>query len=582
MSHAKTVAILALVSGAILAVVVLDRFVEARRQQHFDLAVALQKLTRSQNDLAEEVLRLRQNPIHHYDGVVEIQRRAKEAEARIEALLRTAIADPELRRAYRSYLAAAQAQRDSVEQFKSMQSLDRNSRRYLSVLASSIVSAAGAPVRQDAIAEEIDQIVVDSLAALLNSSPDQTLLERIADLAVRIESRGLDDSGGVRVFLDHAAFALRNLQTLERVTQTILEHEARLSIDALRVAHEETLAASLKTADTQRVVLMAIVMGFGLLIVSAHLRLRATNAALASRNEGLEEEIRHRSAQIAQNQKLESIGQLAAGVAHEINTPAQYVGDNLEFLQQSLDEIQPLLERCTAIEKDPAGSHASTEGIAEPLVELSRIAEAVDLEFLVGELPRAVVQSREGIGRISEIVRAMKEFSHPGSDEKKPVDLNHAIESTVTVARNEWKYVAEVETELDPALPWVPVLAGEFNQVILNIVVNAAHAIAGVEKASGASLGRIGIRTGIEGSHAVIAISDDGPGIPAEIVDRIFDPFFTTKEVGKGTGQGLAIARSTIVDKQGGSISVDTEVGRGTTFEIRIPLAPDPSTEKAS
>ncbi len=582
MSHAKAVAILALLSGAVLAMVLLDRVVEARRQQHFDLAVALQDLTRSQNDLVEEVLRLQQDPILHYDDLVEIQQRAKGTEARIEELLGTAVADSELRRAFRDYLAAAQAQRDSVEQFKSMQSLDRNSRRYLAVLASSIVSAKDDRGRWDADLEKIDQVVVDSLAALLTSRPEPALRERIANLSASVEGSESDDFGGVHVFLDHAAFALQNCQRLERVAQTILDHDARLLIDALRTTHEEKLGAALKKADTQRVVLMAIAMGFGLLVVSAHLRLRETNAALASHAEGLEEEIRHRSAQMAQNQKLESIGQLAAGIAHEINTPAQYVGDNLEFLQQGFDDIQPLLERCAVLAKSPAAPEVSKEGNADQLAELSRIGAALDLDFLSEELPRAVVQSREGIGRISEIVRAMKDFSHPGSDEKKPVDLNRAIESTVMVARNEWKYVAAVETKLDRELPWVPVLAGEFNQVILNIVVNAAQAIGEGGTATGEAMGRIRIQTSVDGVDAVIAISDDGPGIPAEIVDRVFDPFFTTKEVGKGTGQGLAIARSTIVDKHGGSLRVDSEPGRGSTFEIRIPLAPDSAAARDS
>ncbi len=274
--------------------------------------------------------------------------------------------------------------------------------------------------------------------------------------------------------------------------------------------------------------------------------------------------------QLAQAQKLESIGQLAAGIAHEINTPAQYVGDNLEFLEQSFGELGELLKRYQAL----LAAAGEGEVPAELVAEVREAAEAADVEFLEEEIPRALAQSREGIGRVSKIVRAMKDFSHPGSEQKEPIDLNHAIESTVTVARNEWKYVAELEMELDEGLPPVPCLAAEMNQVVLNIVVNAAHALGDQREArEGEGKGRIFVRTRSEGDvWAVVEIEDTGPGIPEEIRDRIFDPFFTTKEVGKGTGQGLAIARSIVVDKHGGTLDVASEPGQGTTFTIRLPL----------
>jgi signal transduction histidine kinase len=262
---------------------------------------------------------------------------------------------------------------------------------------------------------------------------------------------------------------------------------------------------------------------------------------------------------LAQAQKLESIGQLAAGIAHEINTPIQYVGDNLRFLRDAFGELLTLLQR-----PDPSLCPA---GGGSPAV-----AEAVDLEFLIDEIPRAAEQSLEGVESVARIVRAMKEFSHPGSDDKVEVDLNHAIESTITVARNEWRYVAELHTELDPSLPPVPCLPGELNQVILNLLINAAHAIAAVVGDGAAGKGTIRVSTGRVGDWAEIRISDTGCGIPEAIRDRIYDPFFTTKEVGRGTGQGLAIARSVIVDKHGGQIGFVTEPGEGTTFTLRLPL----------
>ena len=189
-------------------------------------------------------------------------------------------------------------------------------------------------------------------------------------------------------------------------------------------------------------------------------------------------------------------------------------------------------------------------------------------------MPQAIRQSLEGTERVAKIVRAMKEFSHPGVEEKTAIDLNRAIESTVTVSRNEWKYVAEVVTDLDPDLPLVRCLPGDLNQAVLNLVVNAAHAIEKrreVER-NVDQLGHIAVSTRRVGDQVELRVADDGTGIPADVLPRIFDPFFTTKPVGKGTGQGLAITYSVVVEKHGGTIDVETESGRGTTFILRLPL----------
>ncbi len=272
--------------------------------------------------------------------------------------------------------------------------------------------------------------------------------------------------------------------------------------------------------------------------------------------------------QLAQAQKLESIGQLAAGIAHEINTPTQYVGDNTRFLRDAFTELRGLLEKYAQL----AEAAKSGEVTPELLAEVEATVEDVDVDYLQQEIPKAIDQSLEGVERVATIVRAMKEFSHPGVEEKTATDINKAIESTITVARNEWKYVAEVVTDFDPDLPLVPCLAGEFNQVILNIIINAAHAIADVVGNDGDTKGTIKISTRRDGDAVEIRISDTGTGIPEENRDKIFDPFFTTKEVGKGTGQGLAIAHSVVVRKHGGSIAFETEVGKGTTFIIRLPI----------
>jgi len=173
---------------------------------------------------------------------------------------------------------------------------------------------------------------------------------------------------------------------------------------------------------------------------------------------------------------------------------------------------------------------------------------------------------------VSKIVQAMKEFSHPGSTEKKEIDVNRAIESTITVARNEWKYVADLIMDLDPALPPVYCLPGEFNQVILNMIINACHAITEAMQDKSGEKGTITAKTLDLGTHVKILISDTGTGIPEQIRSKIFDPFFTTKEVGRGTGQGLAISYSVIVKKHHGTISFESEVGKGTTFFIDLPV----------
>ncbi len=284
---------------------------------------------------------------------------------------------------------------------------------------------------------------------------------------------------------------------------------------------------------------------------------------------GVKEDITEKlalEAQLRQAQKLEAIGQLAAGIAHEINTPMQYIGDNTRFLETTWASLQTIFERLSQTTGD------SPESAAEALKDLVRIRDAADLEYLNSEVPSAIQQSLEGIQRVTKIVQAMKEFSHPGAEKKVPADINKAIETTVTVARNEWKYVSELKTILDDSLGPVPCLIGEFNQVILNLIINASHAIADVVGDGSQSKGKITIRTARKGDEAEISIEDTGGGIPDEIRSRIFEPFFTTKAPGKGTGQGLALAHNTIVEKHGGRIWFDSEPGKGTTFFIRLPI----------
>jgi two-component system, NtrC family, sensor kinase len=272
--------------------------------------------------------------------------------------------------------------------------------------------------------------------------------------------------------------------------------------------------------------------------------------------------------QLRQAQKLEAIGQLSAGVAHEINTPTQFVSDNVRFLKDAWQDLSNLIRSALEVRRA-----AERQEIPQELLRrFDEFSQKADIEYLLKEIPSAIDQSQEGLQRVANIVKAIKEFSHPGSAEKKGIDLNKAIETTITVARNEWKYVADLEAQYDPELGLVPCLSSELNQVVLNLIVNATHAIADrLGKNSGAK-GKITISTRRSLPWAEIDIQDTGQGIPREIRSRIFEPFFTTKEVGKGTGQGLALAHSVVVNLHQGQIWFDSEVGVGTTFHIRLPL----------
>ena len=294
------------------------------------------------------------------------------------------------------------------------------------------------------------------------------------------------------------------------------------------------------------------------------------------------------------SQKLESIGQLAAGIAHEINSPMQYIGDNTRFLRGGFKDICRLIKSYSnvigSIEKD----------VPRPtLVKVKEIEQQIDIGFLTAEIPQAIDQSLDGIARVSRLVLAMKDFSHPGSRERSLADINRAIEGTVTISINEWKYVADLELDLEPGLPLVNCAIDEINQVVLNMIVNSAQAIAQTRDDIGAAprpctphsfrpgvspdaeesarhpesgKGKITIRTRSGENFVQIIISDTGVGIHQSNLHRIFDPFFTTKEVGKGTGQGLAIAHDIIVNKHKGSIQVESEEGAGTTFIVQLPL----------
>jgi signal transduction histidine kinase len=298
--------------------------------------------------------------------------------------------------------------------------------------------------------------------------------------------------------------------------------------------------------------------------------LEATVAArtreLVTANAALAENLRVRErmeTELRLSQKLEAVGQLAAGVAHEINTPVQYVADNLQFLRDGM------LALSTMASDMVAAAISSRSDATAPLIDrLKALASAADLDYLSREIPVSLDSVHDGVARIAKIVRAMKELAHPGPREATAVDLSRALQNALDVTAATYRYVADVETEF-AALPPVVCFGSDLNQVFLNLIVNAAHAMEDKQ----AGRGQLGIRTSLDGDHAMIAISDTGNGIPEANRERIFDAFFTTKEVGRGTGQGLAISRSIVVDRHGGTLTFDSKVGVGTTFYVRIPIA---------
>ncbi len=290
-------------------------------------------------------------------------------------------------------------------------------------------------------------------------------------------------------------------------------------------------------------------------------------------NQKLQEESAERQtleASLRLAQKLEAVGQMASGIAHEIGTPVQFISDSVTFLQDAFRRQAALLRLCTrALERVtdtlPAGE------AAEVRAEIARAEDTADLLYLQEEVPRAFAHTFDGTARVASIVKAMRQLAHPERGAQAPADINQGIRNMLEITRNEYRYIADTETDLAD-LPPVVSHMGDLNQVLLNLIVNAAHAIGKVVDETG-ERGCIRIRSFRDGADVVVSVADNGCGIADDSRDRVFDPFFTTKEMGKGTGQGLAIARSIVVDRHQGTLTFDSEIGRGTTFYMRIPIA---------
>ncbi len=280
--------------------------------------------------------------------------------------------------------------------------------------------------------------------------------------------------------------------------------------------------------------------------------------------------------EMAQSQKLESVGRIAAGVAHEINTSVQFISDSVRFVRHALKDVPRALADYRALAADAL----SGKDVAAQARRAADTDEAADVDYFLKNAPEALDRALDGIGRVGSIVRSMTEFAHPDARTKADVDINRAIKSTLNMARNEFKSVADIETDLGE-IPAVHCHAGDINQVFLNLLLNAAHAIADAVEGKGQK-GRITVRTRAIGDYVEISISDTGDGIAETVRARIFEPFVTTKEVGRGTGQGLALSRGIVVEKLKGSLHFETETGKGTTFFVRLPVSGSalPATNK--
>lgn len=503
--------------------------------------------------------------------------------ARLQAEMRTAGEElaSVLPESGQTVLPLIERKLEAVEAFKSNQAIFRNSRAIAGQLIAELWQ------RPEVRVGESDRILFDVERAMLDF-----VGRRDAESSQRLVA-ALERAASARVPLTE----LEEWHALVEHAETLIDYTNRLgAVLASEVFYQfpvvlyeegrrlaQGLASSVAKAGLYRSLLFVV--GVLLLAFSAAMvirvrrylhmmeryndvledRVRERTEQLASVNEALRSEIaerEHVEAQLRIAQKLEAIGQLASGIAHEINTPTQYVSDNVSFLSSVWRDLEPVLDDYERIARE--------EG--EKGKRSRELLERANVSFVREEVPRALEQAAAGLRQIGAIVAAMRNFSHPGGIGLQEGNLNAAIESTVIVARNQWKHVAELTVDLDPNLPLVPCNLSAVNQALLNLVVNAVHAIESSKREG--ELGRIRISSRSFDDHVEIAVEDDGPGVPAEIQDRIFDPFFTTKEIGKGTGQGLAISHRIVHKMHGGTLTYEPVRGRpGARFVIRLPLA---------
>ena len=529
-------------------------------------------------EIARHVLEARFGFTSNYDQLAkdDLVRRelARESRGKLPAFLR-AVERREIEESLERYAELAEERERSVERFKSEHSLLRNSIGYFP----NAVGSASAMVRDPNLGVLVASLDDATLRLALNGDARSAALQKSAEHAVRqVLTQVTSDelAHALRLMLTHADAIAVHKDRSEALLNVILS----LPVDSVRsevdARYREAYARAQQDARSAAFAVSGLALLLLASVVYAVRRQRQAAAALERANARLETAVAERTAdleaemarrarmelELRQAQKLEAVGQLASGIAHEINTPIQYVGDSLYFLRQAFSDVMRLTQAYAHLLTDLRLENGAAANAVREL------AEEIDVPALGTEVPAAFERSAEGTRQVASIVRAMKTFAH-ASVEKAPMDLNAAIRNTLIVARNEYKYVAEVETELG-YIPDVVCNASGIRQVLLNLVVNAAHAIAD----SGCNVerrGAIRISTARRSDDVIVSIADTGTGIPEEIRERIFEPFFTTKEPGRGSGQGLAISRR-IVAQHGGKLWFRSEPGRGTAFFIELPI----------
>jgi signal transduction histidine kinase len=547
------------------------------RFNHAALAKQLYELQDDHAMLANEVLLARGGRRPDYQALVQAADRVRRSAERLSEQLPESAGDfdANLRTSVSDYIDTVSPLLGRVEAFKTANAVEHNSLHSLSALADEVVALTADSERHVVAAVEklLREVLVYSVdGSIANQTSVGVLLRQLQQMESKVSR---DVASVLALIVSHVAKLLEVRPQLDQHLDAIIASPAGQALTQTMM-HVADLDA--QNARTQRL------LQFGLIMASASLlgyvgttlwQLRRAVRELDAANSMLEQTIEARAAelklqgqQLHQAQKLESIGQLAAGIAHEINTPMQFVHDNVEFLS---DCSQKLFAVIDAYQRnlDTSGPNVNWN---ERAAKVAQATQSANFELIHREAPIAIEESLEGIRRVIHIVRAMKEFSHPGQENRIGVDLNNAVKSTITIARNRWKYAADLELDLDPDLPTLRCVPADINQVLLNLIVNAADAIAEKHGENSGQKGRITVRTRRDRDEIIVEVADTGCGIPDTIRNRIFDPFFTTKDVGKGTGQGLAICYNVIVTKLEGSISVESTPGQGTRFRITIPI----------
>jgi signal transduction histidine kinase len=559
---------------ALLTAIVFNERSSPNPQEHDHFEELLADADRLDQAIARHALASRFGFESNYDTLARAARELRAVEQGLEHDL-PAFPDArereQIRKATLNYQQISTQREGLLEHFKSENALFQNSAGYFPSAVEAVLHQTDDPE----LVDEINELRGLTLSLALDGDAAVQQTRNKSAAKVSSMARGKLPERGQHLIGSMLAHA-RAMATHKAETDRLLTQLLAVRVDDARNELEAAYWRAYARAGRHGRVFAHFVSGLSLLLLGivgyAGLRLQRAAAGLGRANERLEVAVAERTAELEaeltrrahmelelrQAQKLEAVGQLASGIAHEINTPIQYVGDSIYFLRHAFTDVMRLIDAYrTAVLRLGPCEHVALEA-----------REDVDVELFRAEMPEAFERTADGIRQVASIVKAMKTFAH-ASFEMLPVNLNTALENTLIVSRNEYKYVADLETELGE-LPEVTCNAGGIRQVLLNLIVNAAHAIA--DKAAGTDArGSIRIKTELCGSDVRISIADTGSGIPEAVRERIFEPFFTTKQPGRGTGQGLAISRS-IITQHGGKLWFETELGQGTTFFVQLPV----------